>query len=108
MRTVQQVSDDVIEKALDYLTSTDEEFGRLSAYVKMAPYYLKLIKAQHFLTADGTVAERESRAYASHEYKTFIERLSETTTDVDVMEAKRQSAQREIDIWRTISENQPK
>ena len=37
MRTVQQVSDDVIDEALDYLTSTDEEFGRLSAYVKMAP-----------------------------------------------------------------------
>ena len=45
MRTVTQVSDDVIERALEYLTDTDEEFGRQSAYVKMAPYYLKLIKA---------------------------------------------------------------
>ena len=108
MRTVKQVSDEVVERALEYLTDTDEEFGRQSAYVKMAPYYLKLIKAQHFLIADGTVAERESRAYASQEYKTFIQKLSETTTNVDVMEAKRQSAQREIDIWRTISANQRK
>ena len=58
MNTIRQVSDDVIEKALEYLTDTDEEFGRQSAYVKMAPYYLKLIKAQHFLISDGTVAER--------------------------------------------------
>tara|TARA_B110000263_G_C15031053_1_gene384016 strand:- start:243 stop:569 length:327 start_codon:yes stop_codon:yes gene_type:complete len=108
VRTVSQVSDEVIEKALDYLTDTDEEFGRQSAYVKMAPYYLKLIKAQHFLIADGTVAERESRAYASTAYETFVEKLDETMTAVDIMEAKRESAQREIDIWRTISANQRK
>jgi hypothetical protein len=106
MKTVKQVMDDRVESALEYLVDTDEEYARSNAYVKMAPYYLKLIKAKHFLDAAGTVAERESKAYASHEYKKFYSQLEDATVKAETLEAKRESAQREVDIWRTISANQ--
>ena len=37
------------ELAHNDLANTDEEYGRMSAYVKMAPFYLKLIKAKKYL-----------------------------------------------------------
>ena len=108
MQTVKQVVDTRVEQALEYLVDTDEEYARNNAYVKMAPYYLKLIKAKHFLEAAGTVAERESKAYASSDYKKFYSDLEDSTVKLEIMEAKRESAQREVDIWRTISANQRK
>jgi hypothetical protein len=108
MKTVSQVMDDRVESALEYLVDTDEEYARNNAYVKMAPYYLKLIKATHFLDAAGTVAERESIAFSSEEYKSWLQTLQDATVKLEIMEAKRESAQREVDIWRTISANQRK
>jgi hypothetical protein len=72
----------------------------------MAPYYLKLIKATHFLNHTGTVAERESEAFSSVEYKKWLDRLDEMTVKAETMESKRESAQREVDIWRTMCANQ--
>ena len=54
--------DDKAEAAHNALTDSDEEYGTLSAYVKMAPNMTKLIKAKAFLNTSGTVAERESMA----------------------------------------------
>ena len=95
-----------VEESMAYLSDTDEEYARSSAYVKMAPYYLKLIEAKHFLEHTGTVAERESMAFSSTEYKKWLDRLDEMTVKAETMEAKRESAQREVDIWRTICANQ--
>ena len=38
--------DDKAEAAHNALTDSDEEYGTLSAYVKMAPHMTKLIKAK--------------------------------------------------------------
>ena len=100
------ISDSELEAAHNGLVDTDERFGKRSAYVKMGPYYTKLIKAKHFLEHTGTVAERESMAFSSTEYKKWLDRLDEMTVKAETMEAKRESAQREVDIWRTICANQ--
>ena len=94
------------ETAHNALSETDIEYGRLSAYVKMAPHYIKLIKAKEFLKAVGTVAEKESTAYSSEEYVSYISDLNESMVEFEVLEAKRASWQREVEIWRTISANQ--
>jgi hypothetical protein len=74
------------EAAHNTLANTDEEYGRMSAYIKMAPYYLKLIKAK--------------------EYMEYIDGLDATTVELEILEAKRETWQREVEIWRTISANQ--
>ena len=94
------------EAAHNALSDTDEEYGKMSAYVKMAPYYLKLIKAKKYLDSVGTIAERDAHAYSSPEYVEYIDGLDATTVELEILEAKRESWQREVEIWRTISANQ--
>ena len=94
------------EAAHNELAESDDEYGRLSAYVKMAPHYIKLIKAKEFLNATGTVAEKEATSYASIEYVSYIEELESQMLEFEILEAKRASWQREVELWRTISANQ--
>ena len=100
--------DDKAEAAHNALTDSDEEYGTLSAYVKMAPHMTKLIKAKAFLNTSGTVAERESMAYASEDYKKFTANLRDAMVEYEVLHARRESWQREVDIWRTVSANRRK
>ena len=93
------------EAAHNALAETDEEYGRLKAYVELSTQYTKIIKAQNFLKSSGTVAERENTAYASKDYTDYAEKLSQEIVDFRVLEAKRETWQREVDIWRTISAN---
>jgi hypothetical protein len=94
------------EAAHNALSETDQEYGTMSAYVKMAPHYIKLIKARELLKAMGTVAEKESAAYSSKPYVDYLAKLDDTIVKFEIMEAKRESWQREVEIWRTISANQ--
>ena len=94
------------EEAHNELSRTDQEYGTMSTYVKMAPHYIKLIKARELLKAVGTVAEKESAAYSSQPYIEYLTKLSDTTVKFEIMEAQRESWQREVEIWRTISANQ--
>ena len=73
------------ETAHNALSETDIEYGRLSAYVKMAPHYIKLIKAKEFLKAVGTVAEKESTAYSSEEYVSYISDLNESMVELSLI-----------------------
>ena len=99
------ISDEQAEIAHNGLADTDEQNGRLQGYVAMAPHYIKLIKAKHFLDATGTVAEKESRAYSSEDYIDFMKKLDDATVSYSVLDAQRATLQREIDIWRTLSAN---
>lgn len=100
--------DDKAEAAHNALTDSDEKYGTLSAYVKMAPHITKLIKAKAFLNTSGTVAERESMAYASEDYKKFTDNLKDAMVEYEILHARRESWQREVDIWRTVSANRRK
>ena len=94
------------EAAHNALSDTDEEYGKLRAYVALAPTVVKGIKSFEYLASAGTVAERDAHAYTSQKYKDHVEKLTEATIDLYTLEAKRESWQREVEIWRTISANQ--
>jgi hypothetical protein len=94
------------EAAHNALSETDNEYGRLRAYVALAPTVVKGIKSSEYLASVGTVAERDAHAFTSQAYKDYVEKLSEATVDLYVLEAKRETWQREVDIWRTESANQ--
>ena len=99
------INDDELEAAHNGLVDTDDRYGKRSAYLKMGPYYTKLIKAKDFLDASGTVAEIDAIAYNSTEFTTYVDNLRDATIDLEILEAKRESWQREIEIWRTLSAN---
>ena len=95
-----------MEAAHNALADTDVEYGRLKAYVALAPTIVKGIKSEEYLKSVGTIAERDAHAFTSQAYKDHVEELSEATVELYVLEAKRESWQREVDIWRTESANQ--
>jgi len=95
-----------MDAAHNALTDTDVEYGTLRAYVASAPTVVKGIKSEEYLNSTGTVAERDAHAYTSQAYKNHVEKLSEATVELYVLEARRESWQREVDIWRTESANQ--
>jgi len=95
-----------MDAAHNALTDTDIEYGTLRAYVASSATVFKGIKSKQFLTSVGTVAERDAVAYTSIEYMAYAEKLSEATVELYVLEAKRETWQREVDIWRTESANQ--
>jgi hypothetical protein len=95
-----------MDAAHNALTDTDVEYGNLRAYVASSDTVFKGIKSKHFLTSVGTVAERDAHAYTSQEYMDYAEKLAEAKVELYVLEARRESWQREVDIWRTESANQ--
>jgi hypothetical protein len=47
-------------------------------------------------------------AYASEDYKKFTDNLKDAMVEYEVLHARRESWQREVDIWRTVSANRRK
>jgi hypothetical protein len=109
MITVQQTSDEVIEKALHYLSDTDVEYGRMVGYMKLSKYWLSVVEsdAVKFCT-DGTQLQRKADAVTSPLYRDFLTEITKKSEELYQMQFKRETAQREVDIWRTISANQRK
>ena len=100
--------DERAEVAHNALSDSDEEYGTIAAYVKMAPTTVRLIKSESFLMTSGTVAERDAMAYTSDAYKKHVNNLGDAMVEYEVLNARRESWQREVDIWRTISANRRK
>jgi hypothetical protein len=91
-----------VEKAMHYLAETDEPHAKAKALVKGLEQSLKTVKAIAYLGAEGTVAERESQAYASMEYRAQTEAYQNAVGDYELLENKRTRAVLTIDVWRTM------
>ncbi len=100
--------EDDVSKALNYLASTDEAEANAKALVKAVDEGRKIIKAQVFLAAKGTAAERTEIAYASPEYQAQIERQQDATADHALLHTKRKRAELMIEVWRSTNANRRK
>ena len=66
---LENLNDSRVEKALIYLSRTDQEHAELSGEVKRCEEAIKQAKAHAFLLSSGTVAERDAQAIDSPSYK---------------------------------------
>ena len=99
------ISENQVEKAMNYLAETDEDYGKSVGLVKGLEHYLKTVKSQVFLNSSGTVAEREAKSYASKDYREKILEHQNAVTDKEIMAAKRKRAELTVDVWRTQQAN---
>ena len=97
-----------VERALKYLSETDEAHAKAKALVKAMEHGFKTIKAAEYLGADGTNGEREQKAYASQAYTEWTEKYEKAVVDFELMENKRERAILTIDVWRSLNANQRK
>ena len=92
-----------VDAALQYLASTDAEYGRLVGHVRGLEHRLKVVKATVFLDAAGTVAEREAQAYASEEYGAGLTEFEDASIELETIRARRKRAELTIEVWRSLN-----
>lgn len=108
MSDLEHLNDSRVEKALIFLSSTDEEHAELSGEVKRLEEGLKMARSHAFLLSDGTVAEREAKALDSHKYREAVEEWVETLKEFKTLDNKRQHEVRITEIYQTLSANRRK
>jgi hypothetical protein len=99
------ISDEQIEKALDYLRDNAKLVGQLRGQKVQLEHMIKVIKAQKFLACDGTVAERQAIADASPEVVAQIEDLKDCVTELETVLTLMKGAELKIEVWRTQNAN---
>lgn len=99
------ISDERREKAMRYLAETDLECAELEGDEARREYLLEMIKDRAFLTADGTVREREATANTSAEVQRAHEEWVQALVRFKHVKAKRQTEAMICDQWRSENAN---
>ena len=93
------------EKALDYLATTDEEFGRAKAKMLAGKEGLKREYAIAYLSTSAAdkVDDRKSKAYISASYREALTQYENDSADYEICHAKRTRAALTIEFWRSLN-----
>ena len=93
---------DPVGDALRYLAQTEEGYAKAKASRIFLEETQKTVKATLFTDApDGSVASRESYAYAHKDYTEHCQKLRDAVYDEELLRAKRLRYELSIEVWRT-------
>ncbi len=96
------ITEERAEAAVEYLRDTSELYGQTCGRQALAEMNLKRVKALQMIEAPpGSVADRESFAYASKPYADAMEELQNATMERETVRARRQAAELTIEVWRS-------
>ena len=97
------------EKALEFLKSTDKEAARLRARAGALDDFKKPALAMMFNSyTEGSAAANLKKAEGSMDYKNHLENLRQANQEWYEMQNKRNSAERQVEMWRSVNSNQRK
>lgn len=99
------VSDKAVEEALNDLALLDDKEARLKAARDYGETKAKEIYSRAFLTAEGTVAEREAVARTDAEYCAHIENLRNVIEQHQGVKNKRDTLTMVKEVWQTEQAN---
>lgn len=102
------VSEEKVESILNFLSESDDDYGKLSARVKGLEKDEKIVVATGMLEArrfQKTVADAENEVRRSKEYKQWRETYENAVADYETMRANRGTAQVIWETWRTEQAN---
>ena len=100
------ISDERTEKALEFIRDHAAQIGQLRGQKAQLEHTMKVVKAQKFLSCDGTVAERQAIADACPEFSALIEDYQNCVTDLETKLTLVKGAELTIAVWQTMSANQ--
>lgn len=101
-------TEDRVEKCLHYLADTDEHFANVKASVGALEHAIKIAEAHGFLLSDGPQEQRRAAARSAPEYKNAIDSWENAKADYHLLEAKRNRAITEIEVWRSLNASRRK
>ena len=91
-----------VESSLLYLRDTDEDWATAKARVFGLEKTEKVILAEGYLEATGTVDERKSIALTSDVYSDWQKSHEDAVLDLNTLTAKRATKMTFIEAWRSI------
>lgn len=94
-----------VDKTRDWLRDNAEKAAQAKAYRIYCEKYRKSLKAIIFNEQEGTMAERENKAYSDPRYLKHLEELKDAVFQDEHMKALRAAAEMKIEIWRTEQAN---
>ena len=98
------ISDQEIEKALNYLRDTSEAYAKWKGRMKYLESHRKSVRSAAVLRATGkTISENAHRGEASEEYKNILIEYEEAVYEFTLLDAMRHAAEAKIEAWRTLS-----
>ena len=95
------ISEDRVEKAVEFIRDHAHELGLLIGQCKGLEQKRKAVHGQAFLGATGTVAEREARAYSSPLFQACAEEIQNAWADKETLSLKIEAAKITVDVWRS-------
>jgi hypothetical protein len=100
------ISEDRLQKALAYLSTTDEPAAELKAQVARKEYLCKRIRARKFLLANGgSVESKKAVAEDSAEVAEAENELGQAIVAFEKVKAKRATEELIVEVWRSVNAN---
>lgn len=97
------ITNDRAEEAVHYLDKTARQYGEVCGLVELQYHNIKIYRALGFLESEGTVGERESRAWIRDDVKAAVEAHSNAVGEKMAIMTRRKAAELTIEVWRTQS-----
>ena len=93
-----------VEKALNYLGGSDENYAMAKARFIYEGQNIKTVRSLAFLEAStGTVADRTACSETSEAYRAALSSYRDSAYEYERLRAKRLTAELQIELWRSIS-----
>jgi hypothetical protein len=100
------VTDEDVEKALDWLRDNAQDIGDAKAELVEASHMLKVVKALRMkFDNDKPISHQEREALASEEYRKALERDAKAAGEYERLRALREAAALKIEAWRSEQAN---
>ncbi len=99
------ISDDRVEKAVEYLRDHSALIGQLRGQRAYLDHALKVTRSQAFLRHDGTVAEREALAWTDLRVTEMVAEYRDCVTELETLLTRFKAAELLVEVWRTENAN---
>lgn len=100
------VTDEQVEKAIDFIRDNAPLLAEARGKRVYLEEYRKSKKAMLFISfKEGTVADREARAYSDPEYIELLRGLEEAVKEEERLRWMMTAAQVKVEVWRTQQAN---
>lgn len=97
------ITNDQMEKALEYLADSEEEYANLRASKDLEGKRLEITLASGIIDSKkSSVAAKKVESLDSQEYKVVIEEMQTMLEAFYLIDAKRKRAEITIETWRTL------
>jgi len=95
------ISDERVEKAVEFLRDTAAQYGQLRGRVVYCDANLRRVKSIQMLGREGGLGQREAEAYASAAYLQAMEDCENAEAEFHTLKAQRDAADATIEVWRS-------